>query len=350
MIYRRLFPADGGGSLRRLYRLKRDAFNNRQEALKAMKRMRPLTLFDFAQNEHDAADARNSNISGSKGGWRISDDETIGGYSGGTLTFVSSLEDLENRAKAAQAVADDGESSAENKLLSSEEYQDAETIADKDSTDSEEHASTLSTNSNSTFIPYLRFDGATDTTLPTTDGRIRRSGFVAIKSPEFFFGAANLGDSYNALEIKCRVDARSYTLNLKILSFFPDDLYQGYIRGHELPPLKKVDEDDGDGDNNEKEWRTLILPFQGFALTALGRMRQIQRKLDGNVDIEYLGITLADGVDGDFEFDLARIRAVNCIGGRVIEGDEADDDENFPSETEARMAEKRAKLAEKFRY
>ena len=63
----------------------------------------------------------------------------------------------------------------------------------------------------------------------------------------------------------------------------------------------------------------VVLLFQHFVVTAGGRLRSRQRELDGTIRLQSIGLTLMDGADGDFQFDLARIRAVNYDERGVIE-------------------------------
>jgi hypothetical protein len=60
--------------------------------------------------------------------------------------------------------------------------------------------------------------------------------------------------------------------NKQVSSFFPDELYQGYISG--LPGGR---------------WFTLQLPFRDMTLTRLGRMSYVQRDLDGAFALESIG-------------------------------------------------------------
>jgi len=130
---------------------------------------------------------------------------------------------------------------------------------------------------------------------------------------------ANVGGRYKFLEMLCRSDGRRYTINLKPCTFFPDDLYQLPIQ---IPPT--ATDPDAVFPGN---FRRVLIPFMSFIHTAAGRgIRVNQRKLDGAIFIENLGITLMDGVDGDFQFDLARLRVVNYKEGMVL----GEDDEDAP--------------------
>jgi hypothetical protein len=105
---------------------------------------------------------------------------------------------------------------------------------------------------------------------------------------------------------------------LKVSSFFPGDIYQGYINVPPTRPLKEEIPDSGGG------FERLVLPFNKFALTAFGRLRDIQRELDNDIEVEHVGFTLMDGRDGPFQFDLHRIRAVN-FDGVSIRGEEGEE-------------------------
>jgi hypothetical protein len=55
------------------------------------------------------------------------------------------------------------------------------------------------------------------------------------------------------------------------------------------------------------EWHTLVLPLQALWLTGRGRLRERQRKLDGDANLQSIGILLADEKDGPFQLDVASI-------------------------------------------
>jgi hypothetical protein len=278
-------------------------------------------------NTADAADLRSSIHAKRRGvfpGWRVSDDSVIGGFSTSKMEFIDE----------SQAIEDDR------------------------------------TREGSTSVPFLRWSGNINTEINRQSHlarNITRSGFAAILSPEYPFGAP-LGNGYTALEICCRTDGRTYAVNLHVETMFPEDMYQGFIvggggGGSTLRPRPIANEDSTaaastsekaseiktvpdepsqsldvrdylksrqnrvasiDPSLNPKSgfppvgFQRLILPFRDFALTSRGRMRQTQRDLDGAVNIESIGFTLMDGKDGDFTFDLVSLRAVNVLEGDVI--------------------------------
>lgn len=292
-----------GGSLRLYMKFREEMFKKNFEPL--AHKSSPVTLYDLSRQD-DAFDAAMAE-KGPDDGWRISDDGVIGGYSKGKLDMIRTSADYK-RMSAGEELKD--------------VFRDFGT--GKDEVDKQggrerslENCGEDTRGNQIPFVPFIRWTGKIDTTVGLTSDA-HRSGFAAIRTTEYPYGGANLQGLYNALEIICRTDGRVYTVNLKVSSFFPGDMYQGYINVPATHADKsKICPATGGG------FERLVLPFNKFALTAFGRLRDIQRELDNDVEIIHIGFTLMDGQDGDFEFDLARIRAVN-FNGYSIRGEEDD--------------------------
>jgi len=235
-----------------------------------------VTLFDFRQHD-DAVDAARVQHK-DKDAWRISDDRVIGGFSESNAVLIRSQADLERH------LAGD----------------DPEPITNA----TKENAADPDENDESRFAPFLRWSGTLDTTVGL-ESTVQRSGFAALRSPEFPFDGANLRGLYSALEIVCRTDGRLYKVNLKVSTSIPEDIYQGSIN---VSP------------NEGGDFDSLILPFSDFILTSMGREREFHRELDNNICIESVGFALMDAKNGDFQFDLARIRCINFYEGKIFQG------------------------------
>jgi hypothetical protein len=151
-----------------------------------------MPLFDL-RHPDDAADLRSA-VRGGRSwpfrGWRGSDDGVIGGYSTSRMEFADGDGD------------GDGDASS-------------------------------SSSSPPAAAPFLRWSGTLDTRINAQSGLARnvtRSGFAAILSPDHPF-AVPLRADYRALEVCCRTDGRTYAVNLHVETYFPEDVYQGFIVG-----------------------------------------------------------------------------------------------------------------------
>lgn len=258
----------------------------------------PITLFDFSTVD-DAVDAALVDESSKKGGWRISDDSVIEGYSKGAMHLIPTSDTYKQYLRGDTSYLDpillNDDASSLEKLETEEEIKG----------DNDEEVATK-------FIPFVRWKGNIDTRV-NEKSDVQRSGFCAIRSPEFPFGGVDLEGRYNGLELKCRSDGRQYSLMLKLESLIPDDMYQCFITiPPTIPPEAEICPDTGGRFDN------VVVLFEHFIVTSSGRMKAQQRDLDNSIRIRNVGVSLMDGLDGPFEFDLARVRAVNYDEKGVI--------------------------------
>lgn len=283
----------------------------------------PVTLFDFSR-EIDCADA--SAVTGKyTDGWRISDDRVIGGFSTSSATLVRTADCWKRHCREQRPQGnEDSQQNNEQRLQANvEPQQNNERQLQANENSQQKNEESFSEETVFLATPYLRWYGRIDTTLGL-GMKAQRSGFCAIQSPEFSFEGANLRGLYGGLEIQCRESTplaetrsdkdaqnRTYTVNLKVSSVVPEDIYQG----------KLSLERSAYADSESSPFQTFILPFADFQLTAMGREREFNRSLDYLIKVESIGFVLMDGVNGDFQLDLARVRAVNCLDdGAVYEG------------------------------
>ncbi len=307
MIWDRLFTPNSGNQMKRWLRFQQ-AMNRKRWFELDREKNGPIILFDFSIWE-DAVDAELVDVSDKHGGWRITDDSVIGGYSHATLKLARTSDDYKRLMAGQDPIP--LLSSSSNQQYHKDHMFTGGDIDDR-TVESQDEGSKRDRNGLE-FVPFVRWKGSLDTRVNQELSKVQRSGFCNIRSPEFPFSGADLGGRYNGLEIMCRSDGRPYSLNLKVESFIPDDLYQCFIN---IPPTiepgTKICPDTGG------RFDRVVLLFQHFIVTSGGRMRARQRDLDTSIKIQSIGITLMDGVDGDFEFDLARIRAVNYDDSGVI--------------------------------
>lgn len=99
----------------------------------------------------------------------------------------------------------------------------------------------------------------------------------------------------DSFEMKLRSDQRIYTLQIKPLSSYEEDIYQAIIplpREHEI-----------------NQWRTVKIPFSDFFLTYRGYLEESSPKWYGQ-NIKSVGILMAERYDGPFKIDIEYIKAI----------------------------------------
>ena len=104
----------------------------------------------------------------------------------------------------------------------------------------------------------------------------------------------DIGD-FSGLSIRVKsVNKRNFAVNLQTPSFFPNDLYQGFIV---LP--------------RPNEFFELSIPFSSLLLTGKGRIREVQRSLD-TYTVNTLGFSVGgpESTPGPFELEIDWIKWV----------------------------------------
>ena len=85
------------------------------------------------------------------------------------------------------------------------------------------------------------------------------------------------------------------SVNITAKSFFPDDLYQGFLKSS--------------SSEEKASWMDAILPFDRFLLTSYGYEKELQREM--NTDCIYtIGFTVMSEEPGPFRLEIDSIRAV----------------------------------------
>jgi len=328
MIWGRIFAPDKGNQMRRWLRFQQAMSRKRWFELDREKNG-PITLFDFSTME-DAADAlanENNKNDNNRNIWRTIDDSIIGGYSRAKMKLVRTREDynriMNDQKPISMSIREDdlnicisatGPIAGYNDVNrnSVNDYDNSIENVDNDKNSGRSNKQDSYNTEDDAFVPFVRWKGTIDTRV-NKENKVQRSGFCTIMSPEFPMSGVDLGGRYNGLEIMCRSDGRPYSLNLKVESFILDDLFQCFIS---IPETIKNGSDICTTTGGKFD--RVVLLFQHFTVTAGGRLRARQRNLDNNVKIQSIGITLMDGADGNFQFDLSRIRAVNYDETGVI--------------------------------
>jgi len=127
---------------------------------------------------------------------------------------------------------------------------------------------------------------------------------------------------YEGIGLRIRADANVYAFNVKSKSFFPDDLYQGFIRVGEP--------------SSSRQFVDVELPFEKLLLTSYGFQKMVNRPLPQD-KLTHIGITIIAEKDTPFELQIESIKAL-----AEVDYESADDMEQKQKDLER---EARLKLA-----
>lgn len=355
-MYRYFFPKLGGGGWMRRYWQYRTQIETLQAFSPDGRPLPPFVLLDFKRpvDRDDAAQPFSSFMDESSDTWKITDDRTLGGYTTSTAALVQTRECwqkhivVDTKENLIPSLSKEDSTSVPSNNVETETDQVSPIAASTNTNIESEQDSTITQKEDplhtldTATTPYIRWAGCIDTALPL-ESRAQRSGFAAIQGPIFPWGGADLRGYYNALEITCREHRsypRAYTVNLNVSTFVLKDTYQGVImfnydtnHSKNSPSTATTaaaaaiattattatvetstvhDNIDVDNYDDDAPFETFVLPFSDLRQSSQGREREISQVLDDRgITIESIGFAILDGVDGNFQLDVARVRAIN---------------------------------------
>jgi len=143
-----------------------------------------------------------------------------------------------------------------------------------------------------------RSSGSMDNETGAFAGEIAQAdGYAAVQAT--LVGASRRVGDYAGAAVRLRTDGRAYALNVTPESYLPLELYQGFIVA-----------------GASREWVEAELPWERFALTARGFVKEEQREFDTEFAVR-VGVSVGGkgSKPGPFRLDVAEVRWVYAVGG-----------------------------------
>ncbi|ETV90289.1 hypothetical protein H310_14889 [Aphanomyces invadans] len=136
------------------------------------------------------------------------------------------------------------------------------------------------------------FSGKLSLSLQPTEQHVVRSGYCAIRGnvPRHL-----MLHGYEGLAMRIKTDGRVYRINAQADSWNPHDLFMGFLKA---PP---------------NEWVEAELKFSDFILTSRGYTQVDDPSKLNPSKLAKIGIALADDKEGEFEFAIEWIKAVEKV-------------------------------------